>query len=112
MANILEKYKFRDYYEELAEQVIDTENTPEGPLDVLDLHNHKSWAALLALHTRLAFLRSRGISKLDIITGKGNRSQGNMPVLRPLVLDYLHYCKFRHCFEKDNDGVVIVEDFG
>jgi DNA-nicking Smr family endonuclease len=55
----------------------------------IDLHGHTAAQAKLALGDFLAFSRQSGYACVRVIHGKGHRSPGKMPVLKPKVIKWL-----------------------
>ena len=82
------------------------QDTPEGPTRdiesmepqaVLDLHGMSSREAEQALERFIYDARSRALSKVLIVHGKGNHSQGE-PVLQGVVRRYLEKCPYTGAF--------------
>ncbi|MCP5144671.1 MAG: Smr/MutS family protein [Gammaproteobacteria bacterium] len=72
----------------------------------LDLHGLRTDEAKLAVIEFMHYARTRGLSCVRIIHGKGQGSQGRQPVLKPKVARWLAVCDdvLAYCSARANDG--------
>ena len=87
---------------------------PHAPLAVsFDFHGLQLEECLefvnYALDNSKTTLNGEKVDRFHFITGRGNHSEGNKPILKPQVLDLCKKRKFKAYICPQNEGIIIVE---
>ena len=87
---------------------------PHAPLAVsFDFHGLQLEECLefvnYALDNSNVTLNGEKVDRFHFITGRGNHSEGNKPILKPQVLDLCKKRKFKAYICPQNEGTIIVE---
>ncbi|KAM6972618.1 NEDD4-binding protein 2 [Aplochiton taeniatus] len=103
--------KMREAHHRAAVQIFERVNASLLPQNVLDLHGlhvdeARQHLAEVLLDKTNEFAQGLCSSKLSVITGRGNHSQGGVARIRPAVIEYLTSQHYR--FTEPKMGLVLV----
>ena len=97
------------YNQQAADSAFSKVNSQSTDLDRIDLHGLFVKEAEQRLSQRISDCRKAGISRIEVIVGKGLHSQGGVPKLKPAILRLIEQHNLRCTVHSNNAGVIWVE---